>query len=87
MFIYMKKSCTPDLSFVCTKSESHQLSSVSLTVGLLLQHSGVRLHKARATRVLCGVLGHQKQREVCQICQELDVCHYLGGLLHPSQQG
>lgn len=56
-------------------------------MGLLLQHSGVRVHKARATRVLCGVLGHQKQREVCQICQELDVCHYLGGLLHPSQQG
>lgn len=44
-----------------TKVSSHQLFYVFLTVGLLLQHSCVRLHKARAARVLCGVLGHQKQ--------------------------
>lgn len=81
------KTCTPGLSFICTRSESHLLCSVCLTVGLLLQHRSVRLHKARATRVLCGFLGHQKQWEVCQICQEPDVCNYLWGLLHSSQQG
>lgn len=62
-------------------------SSVSSSVGLLLQHGGVRLHQARATGVLRGVLGHQEQREVCQVRQEPDVRHHLGGLLHPGQQG
>lgn len=60
MFIQMK-NFTPGLSFICTESESHLLYSVPLTVGLLLQHRSVRLHKARATRVLCSFLGHQKQ--------------------------
>lgn len=65
---------------------SSALSSF-LTVGLLLQHSGVCLHKARAAGVLRGLLGHQKQWEVCQICQELDVHHYLRRFLHSGQQG
>lgn len=55
-------------------------------MGLLFQHRGVRLHKARAAGILRGVLGHQEQREVCQIRQEPDVHHYLWGLLHPGHQ-
>lgn len=34
---------------------------LSVTVGLLLQHTGVCIHKTGETGLLCGILGHQKQ--------------------------
>lgn len=62
-------------------------TTLPLTVGILFQHTGVCIHTARETSILCGLLGHQKQREVCQIFQELDVCEYFRRFLHPSRQG
>lgn len=62
-------------------------ATLSLTVGILFQHTGVCVHTARETSILCGILGHQKQWEVCQIFQELDVCEYFRRFLHPSGQG